>query len=129
WRDVLAFTWRIRTVDGADAIVGALTAQADRVRPAGLKLDPNRTMPRRVTRVGTETIEAIFRFETAQGRGSGVLRLTPDASNVLKAWTFHTTLDELKGYEETIGRRRPHGEAYSRDFRGPNWLDLRKSDA
>jgi len=129
WRDVLAFTWRIKTVDGADAIVGELTARAGRARPVGFKLDPHRTAPRRVTRVGTEAIEAIFRFETAQGRGSGVLRLAPDPANVPKAWTFHTALDELKGYEETTGRRRPHGEAYSRDFRGPNWLDLRKSDA
>jgi shikimate 5-dehydrogenase len=129
WRDVLALTWRIKTHDGADAIVADLKAHAGRVRPTGFKLDPNRTAPRHVTRVGTEAIEAIFKFETAQGRGSGVLRLTPDADSAPKAWTLHTALNELKGHEETIGTRRPHGEAYSRDFRGPNWLDLRKSEA
>ena len=32
----------------------------------------------------------------------------------------------MKGFEENTGSRRPKGEAYSRDFRGPNWLDLRK---
>ena len=31
-------------------------------------------------RAGTKAIEAIFRFETAEGRGSGVLRLTPNGS-------------------------------------------------
>jgi cation diffusion facilitator CzcD-associated flavoprotein CzcO len=35
----------------------------------------------------------------------------------------------LKGFEEQQGRSRPKGEAYSRDFRGPNWLDLRKAAA
>jgi hypothetical protein len=33
----------------------------------------------------------------------------------------------LKGFEERIGSLRPWGESYSRDFRGPNWLDRRKS--
>ena len=45
------------------------------VAPSGFRLDPQRTAPRQVTRAGTRAIEAIFCFETAQGRGSGVLRL------------------------------------------------------
>ena len=53
---------------------------AGRVRRA-FRIDPDRTAPRHVTRAGTSAIEAIFRFETAAGRGSGVLRLTPDASD------------------------------------------------
>ncbi len=65
------------------------------------------------------------------GRGSGILRLVPDASdgNRLKAWTLLTALDELKGFEEQLGSSRPRGQSYSRDFRGPNWLDLRKAAA
>ncbi len=38
-----------------------------------------------------------------------------------------TALEELKGFEEQLGAARPRGNAYSRDFRGPNWLDLRKA--
>jgi len=55
----------------------------------------------------------------------------PDAHdrNSVKAWTLLTALDEIKGHEEHIGRARPTGEAYARDFRGPNWLDLRKAAA
>ena len=81
------------------------------------------------TRAGTVSIEAIFKFETAVGRGSGILRLIPDAGdgNRLKAWTLLTALDELKGFEEPLGSSRPRGQSYSRDFRGPNWLDLRKA--
>jgi hypothetical protein len=131
WRDVLALTWRIGTVRGADAIVEMLRAHVGRARPGGFATDLRRTPPRRVTRAGTAAIEAIFAFETAQGRGSGVLRLTPDVDGggALKAWTLLTALDELKGFEEQVGRSRPRGEAYSRDFRGPNWLDRRRAAA
>jgi len=129
WRDVLALTWSIETVSGRDAIVQALKASTHQVKPTGLVIDPDRTAPRRVMRAGDEAIEAIFRFETADGHGSGVLRLTPDAGSrgTMKAWTLLTSLEELKGHGEQVGKARPHGESYSRDFRGPNWLDLRKS--
>jgi cation diffusion facilitator CzcD-associated flavoprotein CzcO len=129
WRDVLALTWHIRTVNGREAVLGELKAHAGRAHPTGFRTDPHRTAPRRVTRAGTEAIEAIFQFETAEGRGNGVLRLIPDKKNKLRAWTLLTTLDEIKGFEERVGRLRPKGESYSRDFRGPNWLDLRKSAA
>jgi putative flavoprotein involved in K+ transport len=131
WRDVLALTWDFRTIDGAGAILSELSAHAGQARPAGFRIDSQRTAPRHVTRAGTHAIEAIFKFETAVGRGTGMLRLIPDAgdNNTPKAWTLLTTLDELKGHEEQLGTARPRGQAYSREFRGPNWLDLRKAAA
>jgi thioredoxin reductase len=131
WRDVLALSWNIQTLNGADAIVKELKAHSRSAAPKDFKIDPGRAAPRRVARAGTDSIETIFKFETAVGRGSGILRLTPDASdrNRLKAWTLLTTLEELKGFEEQLGVARPRGNAYSRDFRGPNWLDLRKASA
>ena len=129
WRDVLALSWNIQTVSGADAILRELKRHAGRAAPSGLRIDPDRRAPRQVTRAGTSTIEAIFKFETATGRGDGVLRLIPDEAdgNTMKAWTLLTALEELKGFEEQQGNSRPRGEAYSRDFRGPNWFDLRKA--
>src|SRR6202023_4200861 len=98
--------------------------------PRGFAIDPDRRAPRKVMRAGTNSIEAIFKFETAVGRGSGILRLVPDATDGrLKAWPLLTELGELKGFEEQVGAQRPRGSAYSRDFRGPNWLDLRKASA
>jgi thioredoxin reductase len=131
WRDLLALTWHIKTVSGSDAIVRELATHAGRALPRDFKIDLHRTAPRNVRRAGTDAIEAIFGFETAEGRGSGVLRLTPDADDggTVKAWTLLTALDEIKGYEERLGRSRPQDKAYSRDFRGPNWLDLRKAAA
>ncbi|MHC2435204.1 flavin-containing monooxygenase [Bradyrhizobium sp. USDA 4451] len=129
WRDVLALSWNIQTINRAFAIIEELPAHARRSTPHHFRIDAERAAPRRVTRAGTDAIEAIFKFETAIGRGHGIVRLIPDAadSDRLKAWTLLTALEELKGFEEQQGYTRPRGQAYSRDFRGPNWLDLRKA--
>ncbi|HET7885895.1 MAG TPA: NAD(P)/FAD-dependent oxidoreductase [Bradyrhizobium sp.] len=131
WRDVLALSWKLQTLNGAEAILKELPVLAAQRAPCRFAIDPARASPRRVRRAGTETIEAIFRFETNQGRGHGIIRLLPDArdGNRLKAWTLLTALEELKGFEETVGSARPRGQSYSRDFRGPNWLDQRQASA
>jgi putative flavoprotein involved in K+ transport len=122
WRDLLAFTWHVKTVNGASAIADQLSAQG----PArGFEIDARRIPPRHVMRAATTAIEAFFRFETDRVRGQGVLRLMPEG-DAYQCWTLLTAADEIKGHEESVERRRPKGEAYSRDFRGPNWLDLRK---
>ncbi|HEX7220076.1 MAG TPA: NAD(P)/FAD-dependent oxidoreductase [Burkholderiales bacterium] len=121
WRDLLAFTGDIRTASGIEAVVSGLER-----RGHGFRLDPERTPPRETLRAGRRCIEAIFRFESADGPGAGVLRLLPESG---KAWTLLTALQDLNGHEEQVGRLRPKGQAYSRDFAGPNWLDQRKERA
>ncbi|MEY9181518.1 cation diffusion facilitator CzcD-associated flavoprotein CzcO [Bradyrhizobium sp. USDA 326] len=129
WRDVLALSWNLQTIAGRDAITQELAARAPKATPTHFEIASNRAPPRWVMRAGTNCIEAIFNFETAIGRGSGIIRLVPDPADGdrLKAWTLLTALDELKGFEEQLGASRPRGQAYSRDFRGPNWLDLRNA--
>jgi cation diffusion facilitator CzcD-associated flavoprotein CzcO len=131
WRDVLALTWRITTVNGRDAIVRELSKHSPRASPVNFKIPPHRTAPRLATRAGIGSIEAIFAFETADGRGSGVVRLKAEdeSDSTPRAWTLLTALDEIKGHEEQLGRSRPQGKAYSRDFRGPNWFDIRRAAA
>ena len=85
WRDFVALTWNIRTVEGRDGISSMLVATLAHARPHGFAL----TAP--VTRNG-DTIEAWFRFETATGRGKGHLRLRNG-----EGYTILTTLQELKG--------------------------------
>src|SRR5438874_7136550 len=128
WRDVLAFSGRLRTISGSQAIAERLKREAPEARPSAFRTDPNRTAARRATRAGTPCIEAIFRFDTALGSGSGVLRFRgEDDGDPPRAWTLLTTLEELRGHEERIGQRRPAGQSYSRDFSGPNWLDRRRA--
>ena len=127
WRDVLAFTWSLTPSVGAEAIAEGFAARQPNIGASNFAVDPDRTPPRRVKRVGRECIEAIFCFDTNVGRGSGVLRLVsgPDAIGH-KAWVISTTLEELTGFEEKIGARRPSGAAYSRNFGGDNWADARE---
>ena len=129
WRDLLAFTWDIKTVSGAGNIVEALRLFGVSADASDFQTDSRRTAPRLVTRIGTEVIEAIFKFKTAYGPANGVLRLIRDGDDgdTPKAWTLTTALDQITGFEETVGAARPTGESYSRDFQGPNWLDQRKS--
>ena len=128
WRDLLAFTWHISTVSGPDDISTALANSADDLEPQSLSIDYDAAPPRMVMRGGRQDVlETIFRFTTKTGQCSGVLRMVADEADAgrLKAWTILTALDEISGFEESIGTARPTGEAYSRDFKGPNWLDRR----
>jgi hypothetical protein len=128
WRDVLALTGSIQTFCGAEIISGAISKRSNDAGLSNIHVELADMLPRQVTRVGIETIEAFFIFETSIGRGRGIVRLCPDSvdGGRYKAWTFLTALEELVGYEEAIGANRPTGKSYSRDFRGPNWLDQRQ---
>ena len=123
WRDLLAFTWTVTQRESKARIVESLLGAQPDIKARNFGVSMDRTPPRRVRRVGVEVIEAIFGFETAAGRGYGLLRLPTAAPE--RAWVFMTSLHELKGYEEPINGRRPTGSAYSRNFGGDNWADLR----
>lgn len=131
WRDLLALTWTIETIGGAGRIAAGLEAHVPNAGVSGFRVDPARTPPRSVSRAGRESVEAIIAFDMSVGRGEGVVRLVPDEQDggALKAWTLLTALVDLKGFEEHLDASRPSGEAYSRDFRGPNWRDLRDASA
>jgi cation diffusion facilitator CzcD-associated flavoprotein CzcO len=123
WRDVLAFTWNLQTMAGRAAIEATLRETLTRTQPKNFFFPEQRTAPRWVSRAGTETLEAIFAFETAFGPGNGVLRLVadPQAPERLRAWTLNTNLHELKGYEEEFKRRAEPDS--TRDFGAANWAD------
>ena len=129
WRDVLAFTWHLKPFLGAGAIAEQLVARQSAVQAHDFEINPDRAPPRQVKRLGRDCIEALYRFETKVGRGEGVLRLTSTPGGRHKAWVFSTSLEELYGFEEKIGDRRPSGAAYSRNFGGDNWDDARRKAA
>lgn len=127
WRDLMAFTWTITPHDSLDhAVAEFLTAQPH-IRSRNFRLAEQRTAPRRVRRHGVDSIEAFFTFETDFARCSGLVRLVADHPE--RAWVLATALDELKGHEEPINSRRPAGSAYSRNFGGDNWSDIRARKA
>src|SRR4029450_7786201 len=63
WRDVLALSWNIQTLNGRDAILKALPPLARSMAPSGFAIAAERAAPRRVMRARTNAIEAIVRVE------------------------------------------------------------------
>ncbi len=125
WRDILAFTWTIRTMRGRDAIAATLQETLARTRPINFHIPGNRTPPRPVNRAGTACIETLFAFDTATGPCAGVARLVPDpeAPAQLLAWTLNTNLQEIRGHEEAYRKCDFHDPHGTRDFGDENWLD------
>lgn len=111
WRDLIAFSWNLKTVDGPDAIAAMLKGTLESTKPTGWKLDGAATEKDGIT-------DAWFTFETAAARGRGHVRLRGD-----KAWTLLTTAQELKGHEEKKGRNRWRGTDHGVHAGRKNWLE------
>lgn len=128
WRDILAFTWHLTPLEGRDTVAQRLATEQEHTGAHGFHVPPGRKPPRFVKRLGIESVEAIFEFNTVQGDGAGIIRLSPvsDADTEMKAWLLSTTLEALDGHAEKVGAGRPTGAAYSRNFGGDNWADMRR---
>ena len=119
WRDLVAFTWNIKTLEGRAAISAMLDATLPWVQPGGWAI----TGGEEPASAGGVT-EAWIDFETAAGRGRGHLRLRDGL-----CWTLLTTLDELKGHEEHRGPSRPKGVEHRADPARTTWLEDREQEA
>ena len=119
WRDLVAFTWNIVTLEGPDEIRDMLSQTIEQARPSDFAVADELGEPAEAGGV-TETW---FKFETAVGRGIGHLRLMEG-----KAWTLLTTLDELKGHEEPASDRRPRGAEHGAVPNRQTWLDQRRRE-
>jgi cation diffusion facilitator CzcD-associated flavoprotein CzcO len=127
WRDMLALTWGFNTYAGRADITAALAALLPEALPKAVRAAKGRTAPRLLKRSGKRVVEAFFDFDTTAGRGTGFVRLLvdPERPHRSRAWLLLTSLQELHGFEEKIGDRRPTGVEYSENFAGDNWLDQR----
>ena len=123
WRDLLAFTWTIKTLQGRAAIETMLRDRLAATQPARFQFPGKRTPPRWVSRASRDCIEAIFEFETAYGPCHGALRLVADTDGRLRAWTLNSNLQELRGHEEKFKHRNAKADNATRDFGAANWLD------
>jgi len=116
WRDFVAFTWNIATMDGQAAIAEMVAAQAAQVLPFTFDFAGEAS-------ASGEMIEGWFDFETAAARGKGHVRLREG-----RAVTLMTAIRELKGHEEAQGHRRVEGmEPRARRDR-TNWTDTRAAE-
>ncbi|EON30856.1 putative flavoprotein involved in K+ transport [Gordonia terrae C-6] len=131
WRDLTAFTWNIKTVEGHEQIADMLTARLADTRPS------NFTTTEPATDDGDGVVSAFIAFETAVGRCEGHLRIRrsvdgpdvggEDVGGEDKAWTLLTTMQELKGHEEPAGPNRPLGAVHGSDPDTRSWAE-KKAD-
>lgn len=117
WRDLVSFTWNLKTVEGRDGIADMLTARLHDTDPSRFRTSETPTEEFDGEHVVTS---AFIEFETAAGRGKGHLRLRSELG-----WTLLTTLQELKGHEERKGANRPLGAVHGSDPDRRSWAEKR----
>ncbi len=110
WRDVLAFTWTIRTFEGRDTIGGLLLEKLAKTIPTNwaVEAEPGAS-------------EGWLSFDTKFGLCKGYVRLENG-----KALTLFTALQDLHDHEEPSGKRRPSGLYDDDDNR--NWRDRQQAE-
>lgn len=119
WRDLIAFSWNLTTVEG----------------PAGVKDLLDNTLPQAgpTKWKATEADEADgvvtswYEFETRYGRGWGIVRLKEEGGQ-LKAWTLISSMTELKGHEEPRGARRAMGAEHGANKHRVTWKERREQE-
>ncbi len=117
WRDLVSFTWNIKTMEGRDAIADMASATLNDVRPSIWRIDGEPTEDGGIT-------EAWITFETDAVRGRGHVRLNEEG-----CWTLLTTAQELKGFEERTGERRDQGVVHGAIRGRETWAERRAREA
>lgn len=116
WRDLVSFTWNIKTVEGHDQIKDMLNSTLSEVKPSNWQIDGDANEADGVT-------DAWLTFETAVSRGKGHIRLKDG-----KCWTLLTTMVELKGHEEEKGSTRTMGVEHGAFKDRKNWLERKQQE-
>jgi putative flavoprotein involved in K+ transport len=118
WRDLVCFTWNIKTVEGRDQVGDMLQSQLKLVKPTNWQIASGED--------ATETdgvTESWISFETDVARGYGLIRLKQGL-----IWTLLTTMVELKGHEENAGFTRPLGAKHGRNLGAKTWKEEREEE-
>lgn len=117
WRDLLAFTFTLVTLDGRDRISAMLADRLAQVRPENWRL----TGAAEVDEDGFT--EAWFAFDTALGPAVGAFRLDGG-----RCRHFYTALTDLAGFEEPAGPNRPLGVRHGATRERQTWTDARRAE-
>src|SRR5947209_4492304 len=118
WRDLVAFTWNIKTMEGRDQVRDMLEARLRDVKPSKWKIPEGEDAT-----TANGIIESWIEFETDVARGTGHIRLKNG-----QIWTLLTTMSELKGYEEPMGFGRPKGVKHGADSNRQSWKEKRDEE-
>lgn len=134
WRDHLGVSWDFRTVQGPAKIADFLSVSSAGQQLTGFAVDESE--PQRVPAVGqldafgeSPCVVAYTTFSSSVGTGRGIVRLIYDAaSQSWKIYAFYTALQELTGFEQPLGARRPLGASHGGGRNMKNWREQRDED-
>ncbi|MEP3278176.1 MAG: NAD(P)/FAD-dependent oxidoreductase [Stappiaceae bacterium] len=118
WRDLVTFTWNIRTMEGKGAVEDMLSKQLAATKPSNWQIAEGET----ATLEGN-ILTAWITFETGVGRGYGLIRLRDGL-----IWTLLTSMSELKGHEEQQGYERPLGAKHGAAKGRKSWKEEREAE-
>lgn len=116
WRDLLAFTWNIKTMEGVAAIDNMLAATLGNTTPSAWQVTS-------ASKIESGAIQAWFKFKTQVGQCQGIFTL-----NSGKCQTILTTLQSLDGYEEAIGNTRVKGLTHHAGRNRETWSERRERE-
>ncbi|KAI4221029.1 MAG: hypothetical protein LQ349_007950 [Xanthoria aureola] len=136
WRDLLCTSWNFHTYHGPSKIMSVLKGTDQKCRLQLLGLDSSSDFKRPtlcpIDFNGTlQGIRAFLTLETNLGCGRGLVKLIRDARDggKWKVFTLFTTLEQLKGHEESIKTRRPTGVEHGSHPGRLNWQERRNVEA
>jgi putative flavoprotein involved in K+ transport len=119
WRDLVTFTWNIKTMEGQAQIADMLTACLARTAPTAWRVAEGE-----VASDDGGLLTAWISFETSVARGYGLVRVREG-----KIWTLLTSMVELKGFEEPVGFERPMGVKHGASKTRATWKEDREDEA
>jgi putative flavoprotein involved in K+ transport len=119
WRDLVSFTWNIKTMEGKNQILEMLKSCVPETKPRNWLADEKEGATQT-----NDLVEAWFTFETELARGYGLVRIR---SGLI--WTLLTTMVELKGHEEKSGFTRPLGAKHGINVGAKSWKEEREQEA
>jgi hypothetical protein len=130
WRDHLALSWDLHTLQGRGRIRAFLTEGA---RLTNIDIDTSTAF--RAPHFGpidgfgdVQGIEFFISVTNEIGTGRGVVRLA-ESHGHWKIFTLFTALHELKGHEEPVYHRRSAGVEHGGKADRKNWLDRRVAES
>lgn len=116
WRDLISFTWNIKTLEGKTQIKDMLVARLANTKPHNFAIQE----------VGDENngiIEVFFSFETSVARCKGILRLRDG-----KCWSMLTSSYELIGFEEKKNKNRVMGTEHGVHKNRLTWIEKKQKE-
>ncbi|RJG44223.1 NAD(P)/FAD-dependent oxidoreductase [Mesorhizobium sp. DCY119] len=119
WRDLVTFTWNIKTMEGPDQVRQMLEKQLAATKPEKWALAEGEDVTE-----ADGIVDGWITFETNVARGYGHIRLKDG-----RIWTLLTTMSELKGHEEPLGFARPMGAKHGSSKNRKTWKEEREEEA